>query len=425
MNYRYSLEKYSKNSLHTFPACGREKSFTRYVDSETGHYLDDDVGKCHHRKSCDYHRPPRQYFADNPSARNNNSGKRRSLKSISVKVEKPSVFDCIDPDVFKRTLTGFRQNNFVLELFSRFDSQKVTETLAKYFVGTWTDGRTVFWQIDERKRIRTGKLLRFDRKTLTRQKLSTNWVHDQLKRNGQLGEDFALKQCLFGEHLLMSAAQEKPIGLVESEKNAIIADLFLPGFIWLSVGSNSSFKVAKINPVKNRRIVLFPDGEAFEDWTKRARDLELQGFEIMVSNLIEQHVPAELKGKGFDIADALIYANENQIKEKPNRQTGELSVCSLCGGKLMIDERKTVKLYYCPADCPFEHYILKSEKAIVKNEMFASLEQWQAQAYLDALEERESILIEQGYGEAESIELAEKHLLPGWLYDYEKDLTGR
>lgn len=422
MRYKYSLEKYNRNSAHICPMCGRQKSFTRYVNNETGEYLDDDVGICNHKKSCRYHYSPKQFFADNPTAANIRSNGFRKRKTASVKITRPSVFDCIDINVFKQTLASYKQNDFVLELLSRFNSEKVTETITKYFVGTWSDGRTVFWQIDEQRRIRTGKLMRFDRETLSRLQNSTNWVHAQLKRNGKLDEKFALKQCMFGEHLLTTEKQ-KPIGLVESEKNAIIANLFLPNLLWLSVGSNSSLNEERINAIKNRKIVLFPDGEAFDEWTKRARELEKQGFNLVVSDLIERTVPLELRGKGFDIADALIYARENEAKEEPNNnQINEPSICSLCNGRLKNDERRAVKLYFCSNNCPFEYYSLKPESNAVKKEMFDNLEQWKAEALLDALDEREAILIEQGYSEKDAIELTEKDLLPKWIYDYEKNV---
>ncbi|MFA5541853.1 MAG: PG0870-related protein, partial [Bacteroidales bacterium] len=61
MDYKYKLEKYSSKSKHTCPSCGRAKCFTRYIDTESGQYINDNVGICDHKNSCGYHLPPKEY----------------------------------------------------------------------------------------------------------------------------------------------------------------------------------------------------------------------------------------------------------------------------------------------------------------------------------------------------------------------------
>ena len=46
-------------------------------------------------------------------------------------------------------------------------------------------------------------------------------------------QDYNLKQCLCGEHLL-SEKPTKPVAIVESEKSALIATHYMPEFIWLA-----------------------------------------------------------------------------------------------------------------------------------------------------------------------------------------------
>ena len=58
-----------------------------------------------------------------------------------------------------------------------------------------------------------------------------SWVHSSLKDS-----TFNLQQCFFGEHILQDEPL-KPVAIVESEKTAIVASLYLPKFIWLAVGS--------------------------------------------------------------------------------------------------------------------------------------------------------------------------------------------
>ena len=59
MSYQFELERGS--TKHTCPECKR-KSFVRYVDTEYGQYIADEVGRCDREVKCGYHEKPREYF---------------------------------------------------------------------------------------------------------------------------------------------------------------------------------------------------------------------------------------------------------------------------------------------------------------------------------------------------------------------------
>ena len=74
--YRFFLEPWGwrdhhlggrASNKHICPNCGK-KTFVRYVDSETGAYLGDLVGKCDREDKCGYHYSPAMYFKDHPEA---------------------------------------------------------------------------------------------------------------------------------------------------------------------------------------------------------------------------------------------------------------------------------------------------------------------------------------------------------------------
>ena len=74
--YRFFLEPWGwrdhhlggrASNKHICPNCGK-KTFVRYVDSETGSYLGDLVGKCDREDKCGYHYSPAMYFKDHPEA---------------------------------------------------------------------------------------------------------------------------------------------------------------------------------------------------------------------------------------------------------------------------------------------------------------------------------------------------------------------
>src|SRR5215210_7727964 len=53
--HRYILEKSSRK--HRCPDCGK-KTFVRYVDKETGDYLQEQYGRCDREIRCSYFNPP-------------------------------------------------------------------------------------------------------------------------------------------------------------------------------------------------------------------------------------------------------------------------------------------------------------------------------------------------------------------------------
>ena len=63
--YRFSLDSKKLFDLITCPKCGRQ-SLVPYVDNLYGMILDERTGWCQHRKSCGYHRPPREFLKENP-----------------------------------------------------------------------------------------------------------------------------------------------------------------------------------------------------------------------------------------------------------------------------------------------------------------------------------------------------------------------
>ena len=66
---KYKLEKYKGQSTRfTCPKCGRKRSFTRYIDSETGEYISPLVGICNRLVKCAYHLTPKNVFSGKPLA---------------------------------------------------------------------------------------------------------------------------------------------------------------------------------------------------------------------------------------------------------------------------------------------------------------------------------------------------------------------
>lgn len=305
-DYRYILEKGSKK--HPCPEC-RKKTLVRYINTETGEYLPGMYGRCDREINCGYHVGPKEYFR-NESLSKPNIGKltfanRENLRKLHIRnLKKPEIqneFSCIPQDIFQRSRTAYEGNSFVRYLLTIFNSRTVSDLIARYHIGTskhWL-GSAVFWQIDQQGRIRTGKIMQYSPSTGKRVKKPFNhiaWVHKALKL-----PDFTLQQCLFGSHL--TDGNTKPLAVVESEKTAIIASIYLPEFIWLATGGLSNLNKQNIEALKGREIVLFPDLGAFDKWSEKAK--ELPGT-VRVSDYLENNASEADRQQGYDIADYLI-----------------------------------------------------------------------------------------------------------------------
>ena len=293
---KYQYDKSSKKFI--CPNCNK-KRFVRYVDIATNEYLDANFGKCDRETSCGYVQKPNSWVATlncNPTIPYNNMA--RESESIHFHTK----------DVLQSTLKGYSNNNFYLHLLNYFSKSEVQSVFELYKIGTaknW-NGATVFWQIDNQNYIRAGKIILFDLHTCKRVKHPypcITWVHSKLKI-----ENFNLKQCLFGLHLVNAT---KSIALVESEKTAVIMALFMPEYTWLATGSKQNFKSELLFPIKDFKIIAFPDKSEFNDWQEKALSLNKLGFNIKISDYIENSNCEQ----GTDLADIYISLQEDEIPQ--------------------------------------------------------------------------------------------------------------
>ncbi len=310
IEYRYILEPYKgMNTRYHCPSCKQSnKTFSRYIDTETGEQIHHTVGRCNRESNCGHHYTPKQFFQDNNISFDTPQLKAYKPQSVTTQ---PKPVSFIPVEVFKDSLnpTAFDKNYFVQFLINLFGVDVASDLVSQYFIATskhW-NGATVFWQIDTQGKVRTGKIMLYSPTTGKRVKnleQPVYWVHKALKQ-----PEFELRQCLFGEHLLIDKA--KPVAIVESEKTAIIASVYLPQFIWVAVGSLTNLNTEKCNILKGLNVTLFPDLNGFDKWSSKVKELSSQtiGTIFTVSDLLERKATEEEKKQGFDLADYLIKFN--------------------------------------------------------------------------------------------------------------------
>jgi hypothetical protein len=238
------------------------------------------------------------------------TGKSRKPKPKSRKKE-PEMDWYISPDHVNDSFCNYHNNNFVTYLINRFGLDVANKLVGMYRIGTSSHwhGATIFWQLDTHGYVRTGKIMLYDKQTGKRVKQPFNhitWAHTQILKEMENAPDFQLRQCLFGEHLLITSPY-KPVAIVESEKTAIIASALMPAFIWLASGSLEGLNIEKCKVFQSRRVVLFPDVNAFQKWKKKAMELRraMPGTTIVVSDELERMATDHDRKKGSDLGDAL------------------------------------------------------------------------------------------------------------------------
>lgn len=303
--HRYILEPYKgMNTRHVCPACNTKlKTFTRYIDKYSGESIHPNVGRCDRESNCGYHLTPKQFFSENPTEKElcDRYARTRAKCSVMPSVKKQASF--IPGNLFKSSLRDYETNHFVKFLVGVLGEKVTSEVVNRHFIGTsrYWNGATVFWQIDTMGKVRTGKIMQYDPTSGKRVKKPfnhINWVHKVIEQ-----PDFELRQCLFGEHLLMD--KTKPVAVVESEKTAVIASVYLPQFIWLAVGSLTNLNAEKCRVLAGRTVTLFPDLNGFEKWSSKAKELShITTFNV--SDLLERKATMSEREKGLDLADYLL-----------------------------------------------------------------------------------------------------------------------
>lgn len=275
--YRFHLQKYSLGSKIACPSCERPRCFVKYVDEEGVVSFSNEVGKCDHEISCGYHYTPRDFFRDNPNANIKEERSSDYVQPVKSTHEKEIIVppSFIPLEYFNASLAHFEKNplyKYLCRVFGEAEAQRVFHL---YHVGTsakW-GGATVFWQIDANEQVRSGKIILYNSETGHRVKEPhsyVSWAHRELQL-----KDFNLKQCLFGEHLLIRYP-DAPVILVESEKTAIVMSHFIPNYVWVATGGiNGCFKEEFVHSLKGRDVTLIPDLGATQLWKEKSQFFEM------------------------------------------------------------------------------------------------------------------------------------------------------
>lgn len=283
-SFKYTLDKSSKK--FRCPECGK-KSFVRFKDEEA-QYIEEKFGRCDREVNCGYFVKPEE----------------EAVPFEPKPYEPPKPPSFIDPQHAINTYKDYDQSNLFKWMISIAGEARVYSMIQQYRVGVddsgpYTKDWVIFWQYDMQNRIRSGKIIKYDNTGHRCKDSSATWYHSKIRFNQPVFPDFNLRQCLFGEHLIPST--NKPIAIVESEKTALIASLFIDKYLWLGCGGIQELRAEKVAVLKNRSVTVFPDLGAYDNWKIKADDL---GFNT--SDHLEKIATDQDREQGKDLADFLV-----------------------------------------------------------------------------------------------------------------------
>ena len=194
---------------------------------------------------------------------------------------------------------------------------RISKVLEQYGIGTARNGMTIFWQVDDQNRVRTGKMMLY-KDNGHRDKEAAygfDWIHSALYRDTRQAysaDRTDVKTCIFGLHLLNYYTIPKvkqDVCIVESEKTALIMAIAYgnnPKQVWMACGGLGNINRDKLKPIiqQKRNIILYPDRDGVKAWKDKAKELNYDRVQVDDRPVTEWWVPED--GPKADIADVVV-----------------------------------------------------------------------------------------------------------------------
>ena len=327
----------------TCPKCGR-KSFSPRINILTEKPIDDkNCGICDHKDSCGYkmnytewkekYAPPRerlpweQWIALQRQREKEAEQIRRQLaqreaerKANSFKpyaeTQPPKVQAYLDRMAALCKQMHNPNNTLMDYLYAIGPSKELVDAaFHRYRIGSFGKRKVIYWQIDRCEMVRTGKIMDYNSDGHRKKDKGANWVHCQ-DGTGLATKEQLAPQCLFGEHLIGELIANPPsdeenigVGVLESEKSAIILSILCPEIVWLATGSIYNFKSEMLEVIKPFNVIVYPDADALDIWSKKVEQFNRDGYQFFIPKWYREMCTPEAIARKMDIADMMLEAN--------------------------------------------------------------------------------------------------------------------
>lgn len=183
------------------------------------------------------------------------------------------------------------ENNLLQYLRNTYGNEKVDLVKKMYYIGTSKDGGTVFWNINQKQKVRKAKV---------------SYYYADGRRTNHFKVPYKNEEgyysCLFGEHLIEKTKNiDKPIILVESEKTALVCAIHLPNYIWLSYGGINGLTENKLDVLIGHKVLLVPDmsENAVAIMNKKIPHLIALGIDAHIWDMTNGKSDEQLKLEGW------------------------------------------------------------------------------------------------------------------------------
>lgn len=175
----------------------------------------------------------------------------------------------------------------------------------RYELGKSREGKTIFWMIDERHRVRDGMV-------------GETWASVLLKERGIIDQEWCPLHCLFGLHLLghtdlADHTDLKSICVLESVRSCVVLSERFPQYLWMATGYLANLNERLFLPLKGHRIICFPatdpTGDTYLLWLNTASKAREYGLDITVSRFLEDHASPDQKSRKIDLLNYIYEIN--------------------------------------------------------------------------------------------------------------------
>jgi hypothetical protein len=198
---------------------------------------------------------------------------------------------------------------------------RLERVLKDYHVGHGKNGHTIFWQIDEFGRVRTGKMMKYKPDGHRDKESSWNFdfIHSVLSRTFHDNDPWPYphifnpdkqeaRLTFFGMHLL-NHFPNAAIKLVESEKTALLMATAYGNHtmdLWMACGGLEMITRERLQPLidQNRRIILYPDRDGIDKWMAKAEQMHYSRITVDTEPVTKWWKPED--GEKADIADVVV-----------------------------------------------------------------------------------------------------------------------